>query len=426
MPLDANIFLQGAALKQRNAENFGQTLNGVVDAFKKDKSGLDLTKLAEAAVYKYSMGIEPNEQEIAAVRAKGMLDGSKTEYKPDEKGNIRAITNPSPYAALAEILGGKKGPAGMPAYSTPMVPSSVVGATGPTDAMIDSMAKPGPNPFPQGPDMGPINQARVANAGAVNQPASLDIEALMAMSGNTPDPVGTLPAPPNEAGLNMAPLLPQEIAGNPNATQKSLEQAVSGNIDIQKKAATDALDIKKTQDQAKIAGFELEEGVTPTDTQRNDLVKISASYQQLQPMMTEYRKLIDKYGSPLAGTAEAKELDRVAAQIQMTLKELEGLGALQQPDIIAMGRMMGNPVMFSGTMGDVISNPVEAINSTVSKYSSGKQIGKDSVDSMQKYLDAKMTSAASARGYRFKGAPKGSSSAGIEAELKRRKLIPND
>jgi len=232
LPLDPSIFMQGAALKQRNADAFGNTLNGVVDAFKKDKQGLDLTKLAEAAAYKFSMGIEPTAEEIAAVRAKGMLDGSKTEYKPDEKGNIRAVTNPSPYESLYGML--NKG--GVPAGSTGFVPPNAAIADESVLAGMSNAKGPMPAPMaPMGVDLDRIMQARQANAAAVGQPA-MDIEALMQASGDTRDPMGnTLPAPPNQGGLNLSPLQPREIAGNPNATQVGVETAVKGDIDLQKR-----------------------------------------------------------------------------------------------------------------------------------------------------------------------------------------------
>jgi len=75
----------------------------------------DPKNLASDAVFRHFKGQELSPDDMAALQTVAAMDGSKTQYKPDEFGNVRAVTQDSPYAAiLNRIQGNTAGEAARP------------------------------------------------------------------------------------------------------------------------------------------------------------------------------------------------------------------------------------------------------------------------------------------------------------------------
>jgi hypothetical protein len=70
MPVDPNILLQGAALRAEGAKSFMNMLQEDEKLkAEKAKAGIDIEKLANAALYKQQLGVEPSPQEMAGLAA---------------------------------------------------------------------------------------------------------------------------------------------------------------------------------------------------------------------------------------------------------------------------------------------------------------------------------------------------------------------
>lgn len=369
MPLDPSIFMQGAQLKAQNDARTQSIIGGFFDKLAANKQKqIDLEK-AKATDYEGSamrvlqakaQGVAPDPEDL--VRAKAYGEFQSMQNAIDPYGNV--------YSKNRNIFETMGAPSTPPAYKSPYEPENY--------------------------GINPAGGAMPPSVG--NKPFDNDIgELVMPPVGDNYAQVSQV-SPPQRDMARGAASAEVSIPNAQNPRNYAEKQLLDAQLTQEKERA-------KNVQESQIAGFELQQGASPTPTQVNDLVKISAAYNQLTPAFDKYKDLITKYGTPLAGTAEAQELERVSGQIRMTLKELEGLGALQQPDIQAMGEMMGDPILMGGTIGDVLSNPIKSSVSTYTKLKSGKKIGEDSAESMKQYLDEKIVSQANARGYRFKGMP---------------------
>lgn len=84
MPLDSSIFLQGAALQNRNAENLQNQLSAGLKAYvdSKKKDGLDIEKLAEGAAYKKASGLPVTPEEEALARGWDKIQSTQLALDP--------------------------------------------------------------------------------------------------------------------------------------------------------------------------------------------------------------------------------------------------------------------------------------------------------------------------------------------------------
>lgn len=223
MPLDANLFIQGAALQNQNNQQLLQSLQGGFDnAYKmkslkleQDKakqSGLDLDKLASAALIKANLDPKSlTDQDYAVLKAFDTLETRK--LAQDQAGNYRKV-NGSIFDTLQNI--GTKyefGPNGI----SPDKLGSPQGLNGPQ------------NVGPQGQGSNP------ALSLPYDQIKPLDLAGVEEQLQGTP--VGN-------QGLNVDALrpkiqVPPELSNNPAATQKYLESAATekAKVDAEKQAA---------------------------------------------------------------------------------------------------------------------------------------------------------------------------------------------
>lgn len=152
------------------------------------------------------------------------------------------------------------------------------------------------------------------------------------------------------------------------------------------------------------------EGFSPSTDDTKTMKKLVVSKKMLDNLTDDYIDAVDKYGVSVSGTQGAKEIDRVAGKIRMQVKNLEELGALQEPDIKAMNEMLGSAVL---SPSDVL-NPV----SGYTQIQKGDTIAKDSMIEFKGYVDDVVKNNAQTRGFQLKSEPKTQQSSGWSIKLK--------
>lgn len=243
MPLDPSIFLQGAALKAQRDAQLGNTIANAAQGYiasKQKKDGLDLDNLVQGVLLKKAAGQELTPQDLAIGKAWDMQNSTKLAYDP--------AGNPRP--ASTSIFGG--GP--MSGGSVPMPGQVDIQQLGGNEFPGVQTAGPGFDlgyldgaalPMPQGVIPAP-NKNAVAmdfgnNAPAFPVSANPGMMIPLNKSGMPPQP-----APIQNAGLNLDALAPAPapqglrapvVYNNPAATQKGLEAAATGTVELQKRAA---------------------------------------------------------------------------------------------------------------------------------------------------------------------------------------------
>lgn len=140
MPLDPSIFLQGAQLQQKNAEQFQTMLQNTQEnkikrqTLAADKAGLDLDKLIQPILIKQAAGVPLAPEELAIGKAWDLSNSAK--LTTDASGNYRR--------ANAPVFGG----------------GFDIGAVAPVGGQAQSPEQVGP-PAPAGFDMGLVKPMSV-------------------------------------------------------------------------------------------------------------------------------------------------------------------------------------------------------------------------------------------------------------------------
>lgn len=179
MPLDPNIFFQGAALRNANNQQLQSTIGGVVDRlYEQRKLEQDPERQLRASVARVVSGSGTPEDE-ALIKFESILKGGETKYMPDEFGNVRAVTQPTLYDRLYGAGGQQPyqpqypamGDMSVPAMdsidvSTPKMPADISRPLSQADLSSDIFAN-----GEKGIDLNRIAQARIDNAARVNMPA---------------------------------------------------------------------------------------------------------------------------------------------------------------------------------------------------------------------------------------------------------------
>lgn len=157
---------------------------------------------------------------------------------------------------------------------------------------------------------------------------------------------------------------------------------------------------EKKPDMSKITvpGYDIAPGASPTPADAN-IMKVSVQAKKsLDTLIKEFSNMIDKYGAETKGSPEAILMDQKQAQINMQLKNLEDLGALQAPDIEILRDMVGSSVkpntMF---MGNLAHLPRKFIHPTT------KTTAKRQMVEFKKYMEQRFNATLSTRGYVAKG-----------------------
>ena len=177
MPLDPNIFFQGAALRQANDARTQQLIGGLFDKLEARRMAeQDPEKQLRQAVFRISSGKGTPEDE-QLIKAESLLRGSKTQYQPDAFGNVRAVSEPTLYdrlygagtqAVSPQAMGMPASDISLPVPVGAAPPKSVMDAIPRLDVSMLGDNFQGGEP---GIDLQRIADAKVNNAVAVNKPA---------------------------------------------------------------------------------------------------------------------------------------------------------------------------------------------------------------------------------------------------------------
>lgn len=149
----------------------------------------------------------------------------------------------------------------------------------------------------------------------------------------------------------------------------------------------------KVADMSKVTipGFDIAPGAVPTPEDAQKLKTVAQAKSQLDKLIGDYSEMIDAYGFEVEGSQDAKKIQQKEAQIQLQMKNLEELGALQAPDLAVLTRMMGSPVGEDMFGPEWLRQPWNAWNT--------KARSKEQAGDFQQYVDDRMKSAMFTRGY---------------------------
>lgn len=193
MGLDANIFFQGAALRQANDARTQATIGNFFDKLeaKKIREQDPERMLRQAVARKISGEATPEDEKL--IQFESVLKGGETKYMPDEFGNVRAVTQPTLYDRLYGAGGQQPYQPQYPVMGEMSIPSIDMGSDA-MPRMPADMSRPlttadlSSDVFAggeKGIDLNRIANARVENAARVNMPAS-DVSPTNAMVANSP------------------------------------------------------------------------------------------------------------------------------------------------------------------------------------------------------------------------------------------------
>lgn len=146
-----------------------------------------------------------------------------------------------------------------------------------------------------------------------------------------------------------------------------------------------------------VPGLNIAPGAKPTKEDANTVKNVVQAKRQLDTLLGEYASMVDKFGYEPEGSNDAKDLGQKEAQIQLQMKTLEDLGALQAPDIEILARMMGSPVMKREGIDNFIPLPLAAIHPY--KAFTTRDRSKSRVSDFRNYLDGRIDSVLKTRGY---------------------------
>ena len=107
MPLDSNIFFQGAALRQANDARLQQQIGSVFDRLaaarlKQQELESDPKRKLQAAAERMVMG-EATPADEVLLKATSALEGPKMQMVTDELGNMRAVPAPTMFDSLSAM-----------------------------------------------------------------------------------------------------------------------------------------------------------------------------------------------------------------------------------------------------------------------------------------------------------------------------------
>lgn len=272
MPLDPSIFMQYAQLKQRQNENLQNSFGGAVDDYTESKNkGFDLEKLAQQAVLKSEMGVQPSPDEQAAFNAYQKFEGAKQGMDPYTgqvypKYKAFGLSGQSGGFDLGAIANKVPGFAGgmIDPSAIQSMPDSFIGGTNdvvgqaaaPAVPLDVSMLQPtgDPNMDAYRAKMFEMNQGMVGDALPEVAPkmSGFDLSTVAPTLGLTPEQKAMSPRKANEAEIDFATKQAEvpieaskaaavetakkgaEITATSEAKKKSLDQAIPLIEEIEK------------------------------------------------------------------------------------------------------------------------------------------------------------------------------------------------
>ncbi|MGE0281209.1 MAG: glycoside hydrolase family protein [Rhizobiaceae bacterium] len=164
-------------------------------------------------------------------------------------------------------------------------------------------------------------------------------------NGGPPQPVqpsqSRLLSPNSMGGPQMAPGMPQQPQGAPNALPQQQGQPMP-----QQRPGV----IPVTQPRA----------VKPTEKERNDKARVNSAFTAINTELDRYAELVGKTGISVLPGKEKDQLNTVRQGVMLQLKELFNLGVLNGPDLSLMERMIYDPTVDVTKEGGVANLPDQA------------------------------------------------------------------
>lgn len=311
MPIDPSLFLQYAALRQRQNEDLGNKLGNIAEqanqerlfnkkiAAEKASQGLDLDKLVTPVLIKMGSGQELTPEEQAIGKAWDMRETRK--LAPDATGNYRRVN--------ASIFGDAPTPQGFdlgmvapiaPVTSAPL-PDTFAGGVAPMGAMSDAQFDAIPAaPLPV--SGGPLNVGMLQPTGDPGMDAYR--AKMFEQNGAMQDNLPTVPAGGFDTGLVAPPeartpiTVPPELANNPNAAQEYLNAAAKAQatmpLEVAKAAATET------------AKAQAEAGVKKAQTDKTNSLALPILYKMLEQNDTAPQMPYSDLAQPVTRFADPK------------------------------------------------------------------------------------------------------------------------
>lgn len=121
----------------------------------------------------------------------------------------------------------------------------------------------------------------------------------------------------------------------------------------EKDAKKEAIDIKELQ----IPGYELGPDVRPTQKEAQDLRTASGAMQDFSKGVDRLRELMEQHGSTQFFGTAGGEMKSLAANLKLTLKEVQKLGVLSSSDIAFLDAQIPDP----STWGSVATSTSTAV-----------------------------------------------------------------
>lgn len=219
------------------------------------------------------------------------------------------------------------------------------------------------------------------------------------------------PVPPIPAGAIEGDTYPERSATEPMKVDKFQEFKAGGkygntgllkeldvNSAIFKEIAKEERTIQNKLRESKRPLFSPKDGFVPSEADIKSMTDLVVSKTMLNGLIDDYKSAVNKYGVSVKGTEGAMAIDRAAGKIRMQVKNLEQLGALQEPDIRAMNEMLGSAVL---SIGDV-ANPI----SGYTQIKRGDEIANKSMDEFKTYVNKTIDAQAETRGFVLKDSEK--------------------
>lgn len=265
-----------------------------------------------------------------------------------------------------------------------------------------------PNPWTgagQAPQQIPIFQGRSPSAIPLDRALNVPQVTEQELYGDIQAPQGRV-APPTPADSPFADVTAVEPTIGSDEGRKRFEagkkygalgekKELDVSADVFKSELKRSMQIEDDIRKAKRPSFQAKEGFTPSADDVKSMTKIMTSKKMLTGLIEDYKGSVKTHGVSVEGTKGAKEIGRVAGKIRMQVKNLEELGALQEPDIKAMDEMLGSAILSGG---DVL-NPI----SGYTQIKEGDAIALDSMNEFGSYINNIVDAQAESRGFDIMG-----------------------
>jgi len=139
-----------------------------------------------------------------------------------------------------------------------------------------------------------------------------------------------------------------------------------------------------------VPGLEIQPGARPTAQDAKEIKSMMAASKNLEALVEERARIVEKNPAPISGSADAQKLDQNLGQIAAEYKALKQLGTYDTGTENLVKQIFGDPVV-RGNVKDTAKN--------ITKMRSGKELSADMTASAKAHITDSLSSELSARGY---------------------------